>query len=159
APAQALPELAPGPRLAAQELEGNGPGLPGVERALRPGPPDAAPGHRSRASGGLQPERRADGRLDLGGDLRILLQVLPGVVPPLPAPLVRVREPGAALLDDPLLDRHVEDVALAGDALAIHHVELGLAEGRRQLVLHHLDLGPDADRLGPLLERVHPPDV
>ena len=43
-------------------------------------------------------------------------------------------------------DRQVEDVALHADAVGMHHVELGHAERRRHLVLHHLHLHPLARR-------------
>jgi len=41
----------------------------------------------------------------------------------------------------------VEERTGAADALVIHDVELALGEGRRDLVLHHLDLGAVADDL------------
>jgi hypothetical protein len=43
------------------------------------------------------------------------------------------------------LGRQVEQVAAAADALAEQDVELGLAEGRGQLVLDDLDAGAVAD--------------
>ena len=48
---------------------------------------------------------------------------------------------------------------LGRDAQAVLDVELGLAEGRRDLVLHDLDPHAVADRLRALLERLDPPDV
>ena len=44
-----------------------------------------------------------------------------------------------------------------GDALAVHHVELG--DAGRHLVLHDLDPHAVADRLGAGLDRLDPPDV
>src|SRR5438045_2278185 len=81
------------------------------------------------------------------------------VLAPLADALGLVGVPGARLLDDPLLDAGVEDRARLGDALAVEDVELRLAEGRRQLVLHHFDLGAHADGLRTLLDRVLPADV
>ena len=65
-----------------------------------------------------------------------------------------MRVPGAGLLDEGLLDRRVEDRARLRDALAVDDVELGLAEGRGELVLHDLDLRANPDRLRALLDRV-----
>ena len=45
------------------------------------------------------------------------------------------------------------------DALAVHHVELGDAERRRDLVLHDLDPDPVADRLRAALDRLDAADV
>src|SRR5205823_9897631 len=89
----------------------------------------------------------------------ILLKPLPRVVTTLADALALVGVPGAGLLDDPLLDAGVEHGAGLRDALAIHDVELGLAERRRQLVLHDLDLGAHPDRLRADLDRVLPSDV
>src|SRR5439155_1557368 len=66
-------------------------------------------------------------------------------------PLVLERVPGAGLLDDPLLDAGIEDRARLRDALAVNHVELGLAERRRELDLHDLHRGTLAQRVGALL--------
>src|SRR5262245_2892447 len=70
---------------------------------------------------------------------RVVLQELLDVLAALTQTLAAEREPRAALLDDLLVDRQIEQVALARDALAVHHVELGFAEGRRDLVLDDLD--------------------
>ena len=66
-------------------------------------------------------------------------------------------EPG--LLDDLVLQRHVQHRALPRDALAVGDVELGLLERRRHLVLDDLHPHPVADRLGALLERLDAADV
>src|SRR3712207_7003189 len=42
--------------------------------------------------------------------------------------------PGTRLLDDPRLGRDVEHERRVADALGVHDVELGLLEGRRDLV-------------------------
>src|SRR5256886_3225978 len=77
----------------------------------------------------------------------------------LPDALVLVSVPGAGLFDDALLDAGVEHRARLRDPLAVDHVELGLAVGGRELVLHDLHLGPNAERFGPLLDRVLASDV
>src|SRR5262249_17969918 len=45
---------------------------------------------------------------------------------------------GPGLLDQPLLDAHVDERALAADAVPIHDVELGLLERRGHLFLYDL---------------------
>src|SRR5690606_1874688 len=80
----------------------------------------------------------AHAALDGVGDLGIVLEELPGILAPLPEPLAVVGEPGARLLDDAALDPEVEQLAGLGDALAVHDVELDLAERRGELVLDHL---------------------
>src|SRR4029077_9769290 len=47
----------------------------------------------------------------------------------------------------------------ARDTLAEHDVEFGLAEGRRDLVLDHLDLDPRADGVGAVLDGLGAPDL
>src|SRR5439155_3038148 len=73
--------------------------------------------------------------------------------------LLAEAEPGAGLLHDVLLDRVIEQLALARDALVVEDVELGLAERRSHLVLHHLDARAVADRALAFLERRDAPDV
>src|SRR5436305_2515064 len=79
--------------------------------------------------------------LDVLEDLGTQLEEVPRVFAALPDPLAAVAEPGAALLDEVVLHGEVEEVAFPGDPLAIEDVELHLAEGRRDLVLHHLHTG------------------
>src|SRR5262249_4729120 len=90
-------------------------------------------------------ELAADALLDRLVRVRIVLEELLGVFAALAETLAAVGEPRAAFLDDPLVDGQVEQIARARDALAVHHVELGLAEGRRDLVLHDLHARPSAD--------------
>ena len=97
--------------------------------------------------------------VDLGHQLRVLDEERLHVLPALAELLTLVGEPGARLLDEPEVDRDVEERALAADALAVHDVELGLLEGGRALVLDHLDPGPVADHVGPVLDRLDPADV
>src|SRR6476660_4649883 len=74
------------------------------------------------------PQLAADAVLDGGIDLGVVLEELLRVLAPLAEPLAAVREPCAALLDDALVDGEIEQIAGARDPLAVHHVELGLAE-------------------------------
>src|SRR4029077_2730636 len=67
--------------------------------------------------------------------------------------------PGAGLLDDALLRRDVDELALFRDAGAVEDVELRLAKRRRDLVLHDLHLGAAADHLVAVLDGAEPADV
>src|SRR5262245_60301670 len=75
----------------------------------------------------------------------MVAQELLDVLASLPQTLAAVSEPRTALFNHLVLDGEVEQIAFARDAYAVHHVELCLAEGRRQLVLHHLDARAAAD--------------
>ena len=97
--------------------------------------------------------------VDLGHQLRVLREERLHVLPALAELLAFVGEPGTRLLDEPELDRHVEEGPLAADALAVHDVELGLLERCRALVLDDLDPGPVADDVGAVLDRLDAPDV
>src|SRR5690606_31309624 len=104
-------------------------------------------------------ELLADLRLDLGGELRILLEVRLGVLAALTQPDVPVAEPGARLLDHIRLDAEVDQQTRVADPLVEHDVELGLPERRRDLVLHHLHPRPVPDLLLAVLDRADPADV
>src|SRR5262245_33622644 len=90
-------------------------------------------------------ELAADAVFDGAADIRVLLEELLRVLAALAQTLAAVREPRARLLDDPLVDREIDEIAGARDAFTVHHVELGLAERWRDLVLHHLDPRATAD--------------
>src|SRR6478752_3725712 len=79
--------------------------------------------------------------LDLARQLRVLAQELARVVPALADLLAVVGIPGPGLLQDAGVDAHVDDLAVAADALTEQDVELGRLERGRDLVLDHLDLG------------------
>ena len=68
-------------------------------------------------------------------------------------------EPGAGLGDDVAVDGIVDQLALARDPFVVEDVELGVTEGCRDLVLHHLHLGTVADRALAFLERGDAADV
>src|SRR5689334_1082273 len=89
-------------------------------------------GHRIRLRfpAGMNTQRLTDFRLDLGGDVLVLLEELLGVLAALPDALGLVAEPGARLFHDVVVHRQVEHVAFAGNAFAVHDVELGFAERR-----------------------------
>src|SRR5689334_4020884 len=104
-------------------------------------------------------ERLLHVRFDARAHLGILAERRLRVLAPLAEPLAAVGEPGARLLDDAVRDREVEHVALARDALAVHDVELALAEGRRHLVLDDLDLRAVADHAVAVLDGADAADV
>src|SRR5262249_21583575 len=101
----------------------------------------------------------ADPAVDLRRDVRVALQEVFRGLATLAEPRLVEGEPRARLAHDAHRDTDVEQPALAGDALAVHHVELGDPERRRDLVLHDLDADPVADRFGPGLDRLDPADV
>src|SRR5688500_13429054 len=82
-------------------------------------------------------ELRADLGLDFLRELRTRLQEFARIVLALADALALVAVPRARLLDDALRGTQVDDLAFAGDAEAVHDFELGLAERRGDLVLHH----------------------
>src|SRR5918996_4616169 len=100
-----------------------------------------------------------DLELDLGRDVGILGEEGLGVLAPLAELVVAVDEPGPRFARDAVLDGDVEEAALLGNAAPVLDVELGLAEGGRDLVLDHLDANPRAHDLGTVLERVDTTNV
>jgi len=101
----------------------------------------------------------ADFVLQLVGQGRVVLEIFLGVLAPLPQRTFVVAEERAALFHQADLDGDVEHAALAADAIGIHHVELGLLEGRGDLVLGHAHPGAVADHLAALLDALHTADV
>src|SRR5207249_7459364 len=86
-----------------------------------------------------EPELFADALFDFLERLGVLARTRLRVFPSLAEPLAAIGEPRTAFLDDALFNGEVEQIALARDAFAVHHVEFGLAERRRHFVLHDLD--------------------
>ena len=101
----------------------------------------------------------AYGRFDLRRHVRVFLQEFAHVFPPLADPHTVVGEPGAGLFDEARLNPQIDDLPELGNALAIHDVELNLAERRGDLVLHHLDLDIVADHLVAKLDLARAPNV
>src|SRR5581483_9605558 len=100
-----------------------------------------------------------DAGVDGDHQLGVVDQELLGVLLALTELLALVRVPGARLLHDAHVDAHVDDRALAADALAVHDVELGLLERRGDLVLDHLDARAVADHLDAVLDGLDAADV
>ena len=89
----------------------------------------------------------------------MILEVLLGGITALAQALFAHIEPGARLLDKAKLQAHVHQLADLGDALAVHNIELGLLEGRCDLVLDHLGAGAAADEGGAVFQMFHPADL
>src|SRR5262245_9871381 len=85
-------------------------------------------------------QRGADFGLDLVAQRGVVAERVLGVVAPLAQPLALVRVPRAGLVDDLVLDADVDQLAEFRDPLAVHDVELGLAERRRAFVSDEFDL-------------------
>src|SRR5690606_3574575 len=101
----------------------------------------------------------ADLLLDLGGDIGVLDQPLADIVLALADAIAIVAVPGAGLLDDVLADAELDQLALAGDALAVENLEIGFLERRCDLVLHHLHAGLVAEDLVALLDGAGAADI
>src|SRR5436190_13732797 len=97
--------------------------------------------------------------VDLVRHVRMLLEEHAGVVLALADALALVAVPGARLLDHVVQHPELDDLALARATLAVENLELGLAERRRELVLHDLHAGLGADHLLAALHRADAPDV
>src|ERR1051326_3306985 len=106
-----------------------------------------------------QPELLAHLRLDRRRDVAMLAQEVARVLASLPDPLAAEGVPRPRLLDDAVLGRDVDQLALLRDAGAVQDIELGLAEGGRHLVLHHLHLGAAPDHLVAVLDGAEAADV
>jgi hypothetical protein len=91
--------------------------------------------------GGADAQLLPDLRVELGEDVRVILEEATDVFAALADALAIVAVPGAGFLDDVVQDCEIEHVAFAGDALAVEDVELGFAKGSGDLVLDDLDLG------------------
>src|SRR5262245_37637671 len=103
---------------------------------------------------GADAELGTDALGDLDHHLGVLDQEHLGVLTALAQLLAVVGVPSARLLHEADVDAHVEQGALAADALAVHDVDLALAEGRGALVLHDLDPGAVAHHLDAVLDRL-----
>src|SRR6266540_4552255 len=89
----------------------------------------------------------------------MLFEKLLGVLPALADPVILIGVPGPTLVDKTPLTRQVQEIALARDALAIHHVKLGPPERWRHLVLDDLDAHPAAGGLIAIFDLADPPDI
>src|SRR3954468_710781 len=101
----------------------------------------------------------ADLLFDRLEDRRVVFQELLDVFAALAETLTAEREPRPALLDDLAIDSEIEQVAFLRNPLAIHHVELGLAERRRDLVLDDLHASAAANNHIAVFDRANAADV
>src|SRR5262245_51424874 len=107
----------------------------------------------------LDPELLSHLRLDGRRDVRVVPQEVARVLAALADALAAEGVPGAGLLDDTVLGAEVDQLAVLRNTLAVEDAYLGLAERRRDLVLHDLDLGAAADHLVAVLDRAQATDV
>src|SRR5438309_1540254 len=107
----------------------------------------------------LDAELLADLAFDLGGELRVFLQEVPAVVLALADAVLLVLVPGPGLVDHAAADAELQDLAFEGHPFTVEDIEQGLAERRRDLVLHHLNAGLGADHLVAALDAADAPDV
>src|SRR5438270_5004270 len=105
-----------------------------------------------RAGGRDRPRLLADLRLDLRGDVGVVAEELLRVLAPLTEARLAVVEPRAVLRHDAGEEAHVDEPALARDALDREDLELGEAERRRDLVLHDLHPHAATDDVGAVLD-------
>src|SRR6202030_785350 len=85
----------------------------------------------NREPGRQQPGTRTDRGLDCRRHILVRLQILLRAFAALAEALAVIGKPRARFLDDAGLSAEVQKLARFGNAVAIHDVELDLAEGRR----------------------------
>src|SRR6266852_5718548 len=107
----------------------------------------------------LDAELLADLAFDLGGELRVFLQEVAGVVLALSDAVLLVPVPGPGLVDHAATDAELQDLAFEGHPFAVENIEQRFAERRRDLVLHDLHAGLGADHLVAALDTADAPDV
>src|SRR5580692_5014700 len=90
---------------------------------------------------------------DLNGDIGMLLEEALGVFAALADALLSVGVPGAALADDVLIERDVEDRSHLRDAVTVGDVELGLPEWWSAFILDDFDARARSDAVLADLDR------
>src|SRR3989337_507839 len=108
---------------------------------------------------GQPPSLLPDRQIDLFAHVWILLEVLFGVLPPLPDLRLAVRVERPPLLHHAHLHPQIQHVPHLRDPLVVHDVELRHLERRRYLVLHHPHPRPAPPHLLPHLDAPPPPHV
>src|SRR6185312_761495 len=116
-------------------------------------------GRRGGLAGTAHQQAGAQLGVDLVGDGGVVAQELAHVFLALADAVALVAVPGAGLVDQVLRHDQPDDLAFARGALAVQDLELGLAERRRHLVLHHLDTGFRTDDFLALLHRADAADI
>src|SRR3990172_9338773 len=105
---------------------------------------------------GQPPSLLPDRQIDLFAQVRVLLEVLFGVLPPLPDLRLAVRVERPPLLHHAHLHPQIQHVPHLRDPLVVHDVELRHLERRRYLVLHHPPPRPAPHHPPPRHQRRHP---
>src|SRR5262249_41485142 len=116
---------------------------------------------RSRGLGSqrLQAKLLAQISFQFGGHISVLFQKLLYVFAALTDALAPITEPGSGFLHQVPGHSQVHQVAFAGNALAVHDVKFGFAEGRSSLVFDHFDLGAVTDPTLAVLDSGNAPDA
>src|SRR5438477_6978363 len=91
------------------------------------------------------PQRALHVILYLLKDYWLILQSLLCVLATLAEPLALIREPRTTLFNYAIVRREIEQVAFLRNAFAVHDVELGLAERRRDFIFRDFHLRTIAD--------------
>src|SRR5581483_11186504 len=102
---------------------------------------------------------RADFSLDPPRHLGVVAQRGLGIFPALTEPFALVGKPRAGFFVDLVFNAEVNDLARPRNALAVHDVELGFPERRRDLVLGNFHLGAIADEFFAVLDLADAADV
>src|SRR5262249_7455309 len=97
------------------------------------------------SNGGFQAELRANGAVDFGRHVLVLLQERARGFAALPEALAGEAVPRSRLFDDTVFCTEVQKVAFSRDTFAIEDVDFGFTERRRDFVLHDLDPGAAAN--------------
>src|SRR5205823_1384102 len=92
-------------------------------------------------------------------DYWLILQSLLRVLATLAESLALVREPRTTLFNYAIVRREIEQVAFLRNAFAVHDVELGLAERRRDFVFRDFHFRAIADHAIGVLDRADATDV
>ena len=90
---------------------------------------------------------------NLFDEFRILFKENASLVAALTKPRFSVAEPGTALLDNSIIDSHVDQVADQTDSASAQHVELSDSERRGDLIFDNLRLHPDSDGFLTIFQR------
>ena len=100
-----------------------------------------------------------DLRLKLLHDLRMLLQIYLGILPPLADLIAVIGIPCSALAHQLTVHGKIQNISLFRDPFPEHDVKLRLLKRRGDLILYNLHARPVPNHIPALLKRLGPPDV
>src|SRR5438270_1044074 len=108
---------------------------------------------------GGQSERLAHLGINLRQCVLVIFEELARIFAPLADAFALVAEPRSRLLDKIVIHRNVKQIAFSRNTFAIKNVELGLAEGRRHLVLYDFHARPATGLDVAFLDRGNAADI